>query len=736
MEPRHPPQHQERQIEAAQTYHHGKPDFRPIPTPNPELVAEENSQKAGGTPMHCLGETVAASPADEDMFPKDSPPNQGCPSSPGSQDEMMTGLSDFDEASPAGTNSDDALSSKAVRLLHAVLEDEFDVRPGISRPPDDLVDDAAVLLSRISLYLKSCERKGYLTPCGGNALAPGDSSTATGTPTGIGNANTTTPARKRRPQNSAGNGDEDDDECQDEDADEDDGGGAQIGPSGQKHRKKSKTGSYACPFRKRNPLRFNVRDHEYCAKAPSKSMADLKKHLRHYHQQKEISFRCVRCHTKFPTVKDCEEHMREDSTKICSTRTRAGSPDSPEEAISEDVEKKLCSRSEHFTWVTLWQVLFPRDKLDDIPGPDFEPPVELYEVVREYNCGLSTLRDRISATIDADAFPDAASLIGPDLQPVLSLPENMENTFRQFMDGIFEQARLNTTESSSTSGGPNVQTAIDSVTTSVPTTGSRTPPSLASPRPSSTVSASTATSSGLRSLRPGPPHNGWSTPVSNGTSSPTPSRHSSRSNLNPRLASPRSNRGLYVDNVSDHGGPPSGPLPHHSMGPRPVHSTITSTPNLQSAAHAVPAFGMQTSSATMTLDSARVRSSYNNLHLQSTQSYAQRTAQSQAQPIHGGAGFDGGGRGFPDGNTMQFSLPPNMTWDSPAYHLRPSSSPDDLTNCFPDLGHVQPESLDAMIAPMVARSGRTGWPPDVLSSRYGAGRGADPGRPGPGGTPN
>jgi hypothetical protein len=62
--------------------------------------------------------------------------------------------------------------------------------------------------------------------------------------------------------------------------------------------------------------------------------------------------------------------MRQDPTKICSTRDREGSPDSlAAETISLDVQKKLCSRAEHFDWVTLWKVLFPKDKRKDIPGP-------------------------------------------------------------------------------------------------------------------------------------------------------------------------------------------------------------------------------------------------------------------------------------------------------------------------------------------------------------------------------
>lgn len=36
------------------------------------------------------------------------------------------------------------------------------------------------------------------------------------------------------------------------------------------------TAFYSCPFRKRNPARFNIRDHESCALAPFGSILGLK----------------------------------------------------------------------------------------------------------------------------------------------------------------------------------------------------------------------------------------------------------------------------------------------------------------------------------------------------------------------------------------------------------------------------------------------------------------------------
>lgn len=60
---------------------------------------------------------------------------------------------------------------------------------------------------------------------------------------------------------------------QDPDSDE---GGAQVGPGGESIRPKPEPLNYPCPFRKRDPRRFNIREWEYCAKAPFRNMTDLK----------------------------------------------------------------------------------------------------------------------------------------------------------------------------------------------------------------------------------------------------------------------------------------------------------------------------------------------------------------------------------------------------------------------------------------------------------------------------
>ncbi len=85
------------------------------------------------------------------------------------------------------------------------------------------------------------------------------------------NVNTSSPNfRQKRPSLSIGVIEED---SLEDDSPDDDDSGALIGPTS---RKKVKVERYPCPFRKRDPLRFNIREWEYCAKAPFKTITDLK----------------------------------------------------------------------------------------------------------------------------------------------------------------------------------------------------------------------------------------------------------------------------------------------------------------------------------------------------------------------------------------------------------------------------------------------------------------------------
>lgn len=69
------------------------------------------------------------------------------------------------------------------------------------------------------------------------------------------------------------NGDEDVQQGEDS---EDEEHGACLEPSLFGNRRMAKPDGYPCPLRKKDPLRYNIREWEYCAKAPFKTISDLK----------------------------------------------------------------------------------------------------------------------------------------------------------------------------------------------------------------------------------------------------------------------------------------------------------------------------------------------------------------------------------------------------------------------------------------------------------------------------
>ncbi|KAK4152298.1 hypothetical protein C8A00DRAFT_16381 [Chaetomidium leptoderma] len=152
----------------------------------------------------------------------------------------------------------------------------------------------------------------------------------------------------------------------------DPGDGAGDGsPAGGKRQKVSPTHyqaagmHFSCPFRKRNPVRFNVRDFQSCAVQPFSDMTLLKRAMR--------------------TQKALDEHVSVGRDQICTPQKVLSSAD-PEDGITLGVEELLNERKADgkiHSWDSLWRLLFPEDC--DILESDFVPPTELDEVYAQFN---------------------------------------------------------------------------------------------------------------------------------------------------------------------------------------------------------------------------------------------------------------------------------------------------------------------------------------------------------------
>lgn len=118
---------------------------------------------------------------------------------------------------------------------------------------------------------------------------------------------------------------------------------------------------YSCPYRKRNPLRFNVSDYSSCAITAYRNIP------------------AVKCVILCP-VSSVSSSQLNQSTKHCravhhrdvsSTSPVTEEEADPESGFGKDVDRRLLSKKVHdriVDWVTLWQVLFGADGYIQNPG--------------------------------------------------------------------------------------------------------------------------------------------------------------------------------------------------------------------------------------------------------------------------------------------------------------------------------------------------------------------------------
>lgn len=191
----------------------------------------------------------------------------------------------------------------------------------------------------------------------------------------------------------ADGGSEDGDEFGDDSGKRDEEGNPITGVPRQPGRAGT-SANFSCPYRKRNPLRFNVREYYVCATHSFADMSQLKKHIRAHHppvQRNAGPFSCPRCFQGFPTKNDLDDHLRQPD--VCHITFDQGGSD-PEDGITQKIIISLEARTLKLkidNWVSLWKLLFPRDAA--VPDPTFVPVMEVFDFVAESKKFLSKLRD-------------------------------------------------------------------------------------------------------------------------------------------------------------------------------------------------------------------------------------------------------------------------------------------------------------------------------------------------------
>lgn len=79
----------------------------------------------------------------------------------------------------------------------------------------------------------------------------------------------------------------------------------------------------------------------------------------------------MRCRERFRTYEDLRKHLTQGYETMCRIKDTSELQDEESGRISTALEAQLRSRAEadRFDWIRLWQALFPRDKLEDVPPP-------------------------------------------------------------------------------------------------------------------------------------------------------------------------------------------------------------------------------------------------------------------------------------------------------------------------------------------------------------------------------
>jgi hypothetical protein len=326
-------------------------------------------------------------------------------------------------------------------ICHLVLQQAFGVDLQDLTFAGDALESVGRCLEELSSVVDSDRALGLAAPL--RSVPAGDRQSVTpGEQSGEYRQNRSSrKSRGKRRANSNDNEDRDGGYGSDDQDDANSGGDDSSPARSKKIRIEPPDNRYPCPYRKRNPLRFNVRDHTTCATASFSDLTNLKRHIKLYHkQQARQRYVCFRCGVDKETRDQLKAHVQLPPDQICAVRQdcavrqEAQNAD-PEEGITKEVEELLNERKSKTkidTWLGLWQALFGGD--DDVLSCNFEPPVEWDEVRSEFEGTRDNLKNRVqleSLTIK-ELRPEAQSYVAA----------HMEYTCWDYIGSVLSASRL------------------------------------------------------------------------------------------------------------------------------------------------------------------------------------------------------------------------------------------------------------------------------------------------------
>lgn len=308
------------------------------------------------------------------------------------------------EASDCCPEDVESILDFTLQLVYGVDTDTAPVPPAQTR---DLVQRFVRELGQSIWHNSPQDANGHANTGGARNSAVSSTSSSSSTPAGSGSAsggNIGRGGNKRKKQTAgrggAGGGGDDDDG---NDASDNDGDGFLPIKRPRPNPRDDDNLRLSCPFRKRNPHRFNVRDHHSCAMTFFPKFAELRQHIVKQHKREDPSaFVCDRCSRDFVSRKDLRDHQRLPREQMCDIADV-----DPESGIDGPTANKLLSRkrasgaSADVQWREIWNILFPDDDDGLVPRDyQFTPVIEHFELSSSYLSSFaflkSDLMDKIS----------------------------------------------------------------------------------------------------------------------------------------------------------------------------------------------------------------------------------------------------------------------------------------------------------------------------------------------------
>ncbi|KAI8682357.1 hypothetical protein LRP88_14449 [Fusarium phalaenopsidis] len=167
----------------------------------------------------------------------------------------------------------------------------------------------------------------------------------------------------------------------------------------------------SCPFRKRNPHRFNVRDHHSCAMTYFPKFAELRQHIVKQHKRDDpSSYVCDRCNRDFVTRKELRDHQRLPKELMCDIADHdAESGIDPSTATKLLSRKRASGTSPEVQWKEIWNIVFPDDEDKAIQPYEYTPVIEHFELAANYEQAFVQLTNSLHNLISNKQTLDTLS---------------------------------------------------------------------------------------------------------------------------------------------------------------------------------------------------------------------------------------------------------------------------------------------------------------------------------------